>query len=250
MGKTVQTMSHFIFLGSKITAGGDCSHGIKRRLLIGRKAMTNLDSILTAETLLCQQRSTQSYGFSSGHVWIWELDYKASWVPKNWHFWIVVLEKTLESPLDCKEIKPVNPQGNQPWIFIGRTDAEAEAPILWPPDTKNWLAGKDPDAGKDWRQKEKTTTGGRWLDQWLDHWLDGHEFEQAPGVGYGQGCLVCCSPWGCKELGMTEWLNWTKMGEWQQTLEIKETLQAIIKLSTNSSAFCLHNVTILNKIID
>ena len=162
----------------------------------------------------------------------------------------MVLEKTLESSLDCKEIKLVNPKRNQSWIFIGRTDAEAEAPILWPPDTKNWLAGKDPDAGKDWRQKEKTTTGGRWLDQWLDHWLDGHEFEQAPGVGYGQGCLVCCSPWGCKELGMTEWLNWTKMGEWQQTLEIKETLQAIIKLSTNSSAFCLHNVTILNNIID
>ena len=157
-------------------------------------------------------------------------------------------EDSFESPLDCKEIKPVNPKENQSWIFNGRTDAEAEAPMLWPVDGKNWLTGKDPDAGKDWRWEEKGMTEDEMVG-W-HHWLDGHEFEQAPGVGYGQGYLVCCSPWGCKELGMTEWLNWTKMGEWQQTLEIKETLQAIIKLSTNSSAFCLHNVTILNNIID
>ena len=97
--------------------------------------------------------SSQGYGFSSRHVWMWELDYKESWAPKNWCFWTVVLKKTLESPLDCKEIKPVNPKGNQPWIFIERTDAEAEAPILWPPEVKNWLTGKDPDAGKDWRQE-------------------------------------------------------------------------------------------------
>ena len=102
--------------------------------------------------------SSQSYGFSSGHVWMWELDCEKSWAPKNWCFWTVVLEKTLESPLDCKEIKPVNPKGNQSWIFIGRTDAEAEAPVLWPPDAKNWLIGKDPGAGKDWRQEEKGTT--------------------------------------------------------------------------------------------
>ena len=101
--------------------------------------------------------SSQCYGFSSSHVWIWELDYKESWVPKNWCFWTVVLEKTLESPLDCKEIKPVNPKGDQPWILIGRTDAEAETPILWPPDAKNWLIGKDSDARKDWRQEEKGT---------------------------------------------------------------------------------------------
>ena len=102
--------------------------------------------------------SSQSYGFSSSHVWMWELDYKESWAPKNWCFWVVVLEKTLASPLDCKEIRSVNPKGNQSWIFIGRTDAEAEAPILWPPDAKSWLIGKDPDAGKDWRQKEKGMT--------------------------------------------------------------------------------------------
>ena len=100
----------------------------------------------------------QSYSFSSSHVWMWELDHKESWVLKHWCFWTVVLEETFESPLDCKEIKPDNSQGNQPWMFIGRTDAEAEAPILWPPDAKNWLTGKDPDAGKDWRQEEKGTT--------------------------------------------------------------------------------------------
>ena len=102
--------------------------------------------------------SSQSYGFSSSYVWRWELDYKASWASKNWCFWTVVLEKTLESPLDCKEIQPVNPKGNQPWIFIGNTDAEAETPILWPPDVKNWLIGKDPDAGKDWQWEEKGMT--------------------------------------------------------------------------------------------
>ena len=102
--------------------------------------------------------SSQSYGFSSSHVWMWELDYKQSWAPKNWCFWTVVLEKTLESPLDCKEIQTVNPKGNQSQIFIGRTDAEAEVPILWPPDVKNWLSGKDPDAEKDWRWEEKGTT--------------------------------------------------------------------------------------------
>ena len=110
-------------------------------------------------TLLYQQKSSsQSYGFSSSHVWMWELEYKESWAPKNWSFWTVVLEKTLESPLDCKEIQPVHPKGNQSWIFIGRTDAEAETPVLWPPDVKSWLAGKDPDAGKDWGQEEKGTT--------------------------------------------------------------------------------------------
>ena len=108
--------------------------------------------------------SRQSYGFSSSHVWMWGLDYKESWVPKNWCFWRVMLEKTLESPLDFKEIKPVQPKGNQPWLFTGRTDAAAETPILWPPDAKNWLTGKDPDGGKDWRQEEKGTQRMRWLD--------------------------------------------------------------------------------------
>ena len=148
---------------------------------------------------------SQSYGFSSSHFWIWELDYKESWAPKNWCFWTVVLEKTLESPLDCKEIQPVHPKGNQSWIFVGRTDVVAETPILWPPDGKNWLIGKDPDAGKDWRQKEKRTTEYEMVG-W-HHWLDGHESEQALGVGDGQGSLECCRPWGRKESDTTEQLN-------------------------------------------
>ena len=120
-----------------------------------------------------------------------------------------LLEKTLESPLDCKEIKSVHPKENQPWILIGRTDAEVEAPILWPPDVKSWLIGKDPDAGKDWRQEEKGMTEDEMVG-W-HHWPDGHEFEQPPGVGDGQGSLACCSPWSHKELDMTEWLNWTEI---------------------------------------
>ena len=136
---------------------------------------------------------------------MWELNHKESWAPKNWCFWTAVLEKTLESPLDCKGIQPVHPKGNQSWIFIGRTDAEAEAPVLWPPDAKNQLIGKDPDVGKDWRQEEKGTTEDE-MDVW-HHWLDRHEFEQALGVGDGQGSLACCSPWGCKESNMTEQLK-------------------------------------------
>ena len=139
---------------------------------------------------------------------MWELDYKESWALKNWYFWTVVLEKTLESPLDCKEIKPINPKGNQSWIFIGRTDAEAETSILWPPDKKNWLIGKEPDAGQDWRQVEKGTTENEMVG-W-HHWLGEHEFEQALGVGDGQGTLACCSLWGHKELDMTDQLNWTE----------------------------------------
>ena len=132
----------------------------------------------------------------------------ASWALKNWCFWTVVLEKTLESPLDCKEIQPVNPKGNQSWIFIGRTDAEAEAPTLWPPDVKNWVIGKDPHAGKDWGQVEKGTTEDKMVG-W--HQLNGHEFEQAQVAGERQGSLACCSPWGCKELDMTERLGWTEI---------------------------------------
>ena len=149
---------------------------------------------------------SQSYGFSSGHVWIWELD-QDSWAPNNWYFQTVVLEKSLESPLDSKEIKPVNPKGNQPWIFIGRTDAEAETPILCPPDVKSWLIGKDPDAGKDWGQEEKGTTEGEVVG-W-HHWLSGHKSEQTLGVGDGRGSLAYCSPCGHRELDTTEQLNWT-----------------------------------------
>ena len=173
-GERVETVTDFILGGSKITADGDCSHEIKRRLLLGRKVMTNLDSILKNRdaTLLCS--SNQSYGFSSSHVWMWELDYKESWAPKNWCFLTVVLEKTLQSPLDCKETQPVHPKGKQSWVFIGRTDAEAETPILWPPDMKNWLIRKDFDAGKDWRWEEKGMTEE--MVGW-HHRLNGHEFE-------------------------------------------------------------------------
>ena len=137
---------------------------------------------------------SQSYGFSSSHIWMWEMDYKESWEPKNWCFWTVVLEKTLESPLDCKEIQPVHPKRNQSRLFIGRTDVEAETPILWPPDVKNWLIGKDPAAGKDWRWEEKGTTEDKMVG-W-HHQLNGHEFGWTLGVGDGQGGLACCSPWG------------------------------------------------------
>ena len=161
----METVTGFIFLGSKITADGKWSHEIKRHLLLGRKVMTNLDSILKSRHYFATKGpSSQSYGFSISHVWMWELDHKEGccccccWVPNNWCFWTVVLGKTLESPLNCKEIKPVNPKGNQSWTFNGRTDAETEGPILWPPDAKSQLIGKDPDAGKDWRQEEKGTT--------------------------------------------------------------------------------------------
>ena len=153
--------------------------------------------------------SSQNYGFSSSHVWMWELDHKESWVPKNWNFWTAVLEKTLESPLDCMEIQLVHPKGNQSWIVTGRT--EAEAPILRPPDVKNWLIWNDPDAGKDWRQEEKRwrRRDRGWEVGW-HHRLNGHDYEKAPGVGDGQGSRMCCSPWGRQdqELDMTERLNW------------------------------------------
>ena len=194
-GETVETVSDFIFWGSKITADGDHSHEIKRCLLLGRKVMANLDSIfksrdITLPTKVClvkanpnplqcsclenpreggawwvavygvaQSRtrlkwlsgssSSQDYGFSSSHVWMWELDCEESWVPKNWCFWTVALEKTLESPLDCKKIQPVYSKGDQSWVFFGRNDAKAETPVLWPPHTKSWLIGKDSDAGRD-----------------------------------------------------------------------------------------------------
>ena len=143
-------------LGSKITVDGDCSHEVKRCSLLGRKAMTNLDSILKSRgiTLLTKGPYSQSYGFSRSHVWMWGLDHKDA-EHQNWYFQTVMLEKTLEIPLDSKETQPVHPKGNQSWIFIGRTDTESEALILWPPDAKSWLLRKDPDAGKDWRQEEK-----------------------------------------------------------------------------------------------
>ena len=152
---------------------------------------------------------SQSYGFSNSHVWMWELDYKESWVPKNWCFWTVVLDKTLESPLDCKEIQPVHPKGDQSWVFIRWTDVEAETTILWPPDVMSWLIGKDLDAGKDWGQEEKGTTEDEMVG-WY-HWLNGHEFGWTLRVSDGQGGLACCNSWGRKELDTTEWLNWTEL---------------------------------------
>ena len=172
----METVNDFIFLSSKITADGDCSHESKRHLLLGRKAMTNLDSILKSRDITLPTKvHSQSYGFSSSYVWMWELNHKECLAPKNWCYWTVVLEKTLESPLDCKEIKSVNPKGNQSWIFIGRTDVEAETPILWLPDAKNWLIWKDSDAGKDWRWEKKGTTEDDMVG-W-HHCLYEHEFE-------------------------------------------------------------------------
>ena len=159
--------------------------------------MTNLDSVLKSRDITFPNKGpySETYGFSS-QVRMWELDHKEGWVPKNWCFPTMVLEKTLESPLNSKEIKPVNPKGNQPRIFNGRTDAEAKALILWPHDAKSWFFGKDPDAGKDSGQEEKEVTEEEMVG-WI-HWLKGHEFEQTPGDREGQGTLECCSPWNRK----------------------------------------------------
>ena len=153
-------------------------------------------------------KSPYSQNFSSSDVWMWELDHKGGWAPKNRCIQTAVLENTLESPLDCKENKPVNAKGNQPWMFTGRTDAETEAPILWPPDAKNWLIWKNPDAGKDWRQEEKGTIEAEMVG--CHHWLNGHEFEQTLRDREGKGSLGCCSPWDCKKSDTTEGQNnWT-----------------------------------------
>ena len=170
--------------------------------------MTNLDSIFKSRDIILPTKVRLVKGMVFPVVMYGcELDCEENWVPKNWCFWTVVLEKTLESPLDCEEIQPVHPKGDQSWIFIGRTDAEAETPKLWPPDVKSWLIWKDPDAGKDWRQEERAE------DQMVGwhHQLDGHGFGWTPGVGDGQGGLACCDSWGCKELDTTEWLNWTEL---------------------------------------
>ena len=190
-GKTVETVADFIFLGSKITADGDCSQEIKRRLLLGRKVMTQPRQHIKKQRhyFVHKGPSSQGDGFSSGHVWMWELDCEESWMPKNWCFCTVVLEKTLESPLDYREIQIVHPKGDQSWVLIGRTDFEAATPILWPPDVKSWLIWKDPDAGKDWGQEEEGMT---------------------EAAGDGQGGLVYCGSWDHKESDTTEWLNWNE----------------------------------------
>ena len=177
----------------------------KRPLFLGRKAMTNLNSIFKSRdvTLPKKVHLVKAMVFSSSNVWMWELEHKEGWAPKNWCFQTVLLEKTLDNPLESKEIKPINPKGNQPWIFIGRTDAED--PILWLPDVNSRLIRKDPDAREDWGQEEKGATEDEMVG-W-HHQLNGHEFEQASGAGDGQGSLVLCSPWRCKKSDTTEWLN-------------------------------------------
>ena len=168
--------------------------------------MTNLDSILKSRDITSP---TKVLLVKASHVWMWELDYKESWAPNNLCFSTVVLEKTLESHLGCKEIQPVHPKGDQFWVFIGKTDVKVETPILWPPDVKNWLIGRDPEAGKDWRWEEKGSDRGwdGWIaspTRWTWVWV-------ILGVGEGQGSLACCSPWGCKESDLTERLNWTEL---------------------------------------
>ena len=171
---------------------------------------SNLYSRFLIFAFWCKGPSSQGYGFSSSHVWMWELDCEESWALKNWCFWTVVLEKTLKSPLYCKKIQPVHPKGDQPWVFFGRTDAKAETPVLWLPHAKSWLIGKDSDAGRDWGQEEKRTTEDGWdgwmasLTQWTWVWVDSR-------IGDGQGSLACCNSWGRKESDMTERLNWTEL---------------------------------------
>ena len=201
---------NFILGGSKITADDDCIHEIKTLAPCKKSYEQPRQHIKKQRHYFADKGpSSQSYGFSSSHIWMWELDYKESWVLKNWCFWTVVLETTLESPLDCKEIQPVHPKGNQSWVFIGRTDAEAETLILRLPDSKKWLIWKDPDAGKDGRQEEKGAPEDEMVG-W-HHWLNRHEFEKALGVRDGQKSLACFTPWDCKESDMTERLNLTEL---------------------------------------
>ena len=207
-GETVETVKDFIWVGSKITTDGDCSHEIKRHLLLGRKYEQPRQHIKKQRHYFSNKGpSSQSYGFSSSHIWKLELEYKESWVVKNLCFWTVVVGKILESPLDFKEIKPVNPKGNQSWIFIGTTDVEPETSIIWLHDGKNWLTGKDPNPGKDWRQEEKRLTNEM---VGYYRWLNGHKFEWVSGAGDGLWCLACCSPWGLKE----SWHNWATELNW------------------------------------
>ena len=208
-GEIVETVADFIFLGSKITEDGDCSHEIKRCLLLGRKVMTNLDSILKSRDYFVNKGlSSLSYGFSSGPVWMWELDYKENMSAKELMLFNCGVGEDSWESLGLKEIQPVHPKGDQSWVFIGEIDAEAETPILWPPDAKSWLTGKDPDAGRDWGQQEKGTTEDE-MAGW-HHQLNGHEFVWTQGIGDGQGGLVCCGSWGREVSDTSERLKWTE----------------------------------------
>ena len=206
-GKQWKQWQTLCFGGSKISADGDCSHEIKRCLLLGRKVMTNLDSILKSRyiTLPTKVHLVKAMVFP---VWMWELNYKESWVPKKCCFWTVVLKKTLESSLDCMEIQTVHPKGNQSSIFFGRTDVEAETPKLWPPDAKNWLVGKDPDAGKDLWQEEKRRTEDEMVGQ--HHWCVGNESEQASGVGDDR------EAWHAAVHGVAN--SWTWLSDWTELI--------------------------------
>ena len=209
-GGKVEAVIDFLFLSSKITANGDCSHEIRRQFLLDKKARQRVKK--QRHHFSNSVPYSQGYGLPSNHIWIWELDNKEGRAPKNWCFQIVVLEKTLESRLESKEVKPVNLKGYQHWILFGRTDAKADTSILWPPDANSWLFGKDPDAGKDWRQKDKRATEVEMVG-W-HHRFIGHELGQTPGDSEGQRSLARCSPWGHKESDTTWWLNSNK-GLWK-----------------------------------
>ena len=204
----VETVTDFIFLGSKITADSNCSQEIKRCWLLGRKAMTNLDGVLKSKDITL----TTNVHIVKGMVFLVVMYWYESWTIKKvenrrtdafklWCWWRLLRVPWTARRSNQSILKPVNPKGNQPWIFIGRTSAEAEAPILWLPDVKSQFTGRDPASGKDWGQEKKRVTEDK-MAEW-HHWLNGHEFEQTPRDSEGQGSLVCCSPWGCKELDTT-----------------------------------------------
>ena len=209
-GETVERVSDFIFWGSKITADGDCNHEIKRCLLLGRKVMTNLDSILKSRdiTMPTNVRLVKSMVFPVVVYACESWDSEESWVLKNWCFWTVVLEKTLGSPLDYKKIQPVHPKGDQSWVFIGRTDVEAETPVLWPPDAKSWLTGKDPDAGKDWGWEEKGMTE--------DEMAGWHTDSMDMGLGGLRDLVMDREAWRASIHGVAK--SQTRLSDWTELM--------------------------------
>ena len=221
----METVIDFIFLGSKITADGNCSHEIKSHLLLGRKPMTNLGSILKSRdiTLPTKVSLVKAMVFFSSHVWMWELDYKESWAPKNWCFWTVVLENTLESPLDCKEIQPVHPKGNQSWIFIGRTDAEAETPIVWPPDWRTDSLEKTLMLGKIEGRRRRGRQRRRW-------WM-------ASPTWCTWVCVNSRSWWWTGKPGLLQSMGSQRVGhDWATELTILFSIVAVsICIPTNSA---------------